>query len=135
MSSYYYIYRVSYHPILYNTMLLPYLANYNLAYHTMPYPTTPYYTMLCLYKINISQKTSQRVKNNSHATRLRLVSYFLCSLRAVTSSVVYYSTRIYIYTITYAIYLYHNIRYQFTTSHHTLQNYHTIPYKITTPYQ
>ena len=26
---------------------------------------------------NISQKTSQRVKNNSHLTRLRLVSYFL----------------------------------------------------------
>ena len=26
---------------------------------------------------NRSQKTSQRVRNNSHATRLRLVSYFL----------------------------------------------------------
>ena len=30
----------------------------------------------CVY-CNRSQKTSQRVKNNSHATRLRLVSYFL----------------------------------------------------------
>ena len=30
----------------------------------------------CMY-CNRSQKTSQRVKNNSYATRLRLVSYFL----------------------------------------------------------
>ena len=30
---------------------------------------------MCVY-CNRSQKTSQRVKNNSHATRLRLVSYF-----------------------------------------------------------
>ena len=39
---------------------------------------------------NRSQKTSQRVKN-SHS-RLRLVSYFFCSLHAVTSSGIYYST-------------------------------------------
>ena len=38
---------------------------------------------------NRSQKTSQRVKNNSHTTRLRLSS---CCLHAVTSSVIYYST-------------------------------------------
>ena len=46
---------------------------------------------VCVY-CNRSQKTSQRVKDNSHATRLRLVSYFFCSLHAVTSSVIYYST-------------------------------------------
>ena len=39
---------------------------------------------------NRSQKTSQRVKNNSHTTRLRVV--LCCSLHAVTSSVIYYST-------------------------------------------
>ena len=31
---------------------------------------------LCVY-CNRSQKTSQRVKNNSHATRLRLVIYYI----------------------------------------------------------
>ena len=36
---------------------------------------------VCVY-CNRSQKTSQRVKNNSHATRLRLVLF--CSLHAVT---------------------------------------------------
>ena len=38
-----------------------------------------------------SQNTTQRVKNNSHATRLRLVSYTFRSLYAVASSVIYYS--------------------------------------------
>ena len=37
-----------------------------------------------------SQKTLQRIKNNSHATLLRLVTF--CSLHTVTSCVVYYST-------------------------------------------
>ena len=35
---------------------------------------------VCVY-CNRSQKTSQRVKNNSHATRLCLVSYFLFFIR------------------------------------------------------
>ena len=39
---------------------------------------------------NRSQMTSQRVKNNSHATRLRLVLF--CPLHAVTLFVIYYST-------------------------------------------
>ena len=36
---------------------------------------------VCVY-CDRSQKTSQRVKNNSHAIRLRLVSYFFCSSQA-----------------------------------------------------
>ena len=44
---------------------------------------------VCVY-CNRSQKTSQRLKNNSHATRFRLVSYVFV-LYAVTSSVIYYS--------------------------------------------
>ena len=43
---------------------------------------------------NRSQKTSQRVKNNSHTTRLRLHRYVFCSLHAVTSSAIYYSTQV-----------------------------------------
>ena len=43
---------------------------------------------VCVY-CNRSQKTSQHVKN-SDATRLRVVLF--CSLHAVTSSVIYYST-------------------------------------------
>ena len=42
---------------------------------------------MCVY-CNRSQKTSQRVKNNSHATRLLLV-FFSTSLHAVMSSVIY----------------------------------------------
>ena len=38
--------------------------------------TSSHVVLFVLY-CNRSQKTSQRVKNNSHATRLRLVSYFL----------------------------------------------------------
>ena len=45
---------------------------------------------VCVY-CNRSQNTTQRVKNNSHATRLRLVSYTFRSLYAVASSVIYYS--------------------------------------------
>ena len=42
---------------------------------------------------NAENVTSQkRVKNNSHATRLRPVSYFFCSLHAVTSSMIHYIT-------------------------------------------
>ena len=55
------------------------------------YKTNRLHFSLCVY-CNRSQTTSQRVKNNSHATRLRLVSYFFCSLHAVTSFVIYYST-------------------------------------------
>ena len=39
---------------------------------------------------NRPQKTSQRVKNNSHSTSSRVVLF--CSLHAMTSSVFYYST-------------------------------------------
>ena len=59
---------------------------------------------MCVY-CNRSQKTSQRVKNNSHATLLHLVDIVLfCSLH-VTSSVIYYST----YTRKNIIYLLNNI--------------------------
>ena len=56
------------------------------------YKTNRWYFSVCVYR-NKSQKTSQRVKNNSHATRLRLVSNFSVFLHAVTSSVIYYGTR------------------------------------------
>ena len=45
---------------------------------------------MCVY-CNRSQKTSQHVKNDSHATRLRVILF--CSLHTVTSSVIYYSTQ------------------------------------------
>ena len=47
---------------------------------------------VCVYH-NRSQNTPQRVKNNSrHSTSSRVV--FFCSLHAVTSSVIYYSTQV-----------------------------------------
>ena len=54
---------------------------------------------------NRSQKTSQRVKNNSHAARLRLVSYFFVLCKEQKSSVIYYST----HTRKNVIYLFNNI--------------------------
>ena len=46
-----------------------------------PFEFLLYKTNLLHFSVRVyykrSQKTSQRVKNNSHATRLRLVSYFL----------------------------------------------------------
>ena len=59
------------------------------------YKTNRLHFPVCVH-CNRSQKTSQRVKNNSHATRLRLVSYFLfccdviCDLLQYTH--IYYST-------------------------------------------
>ena len=59
------------------------------------YETNTFFRVCVLYAGYIdvyrSQKTSQRVKNNSHATRLCFVSYFFV-LYAVTSSVTYYNT-------------------------------------------
>ena len=47
-----------------------------------------YIFSVCVY-CNRSQKTSQRLKNNSHSTSPRVL---FCSSYAVTSSVIYYST-------------------------------------------
>ena len=63
----------------------------NKPFEFLLYKTDRLHFSVCVY-CNRSQKTSQRVKNNSHATRLRLVSYFFVSLHAVTSSVIYHST-------------------------------------------
>ena len=54
---------------------------------------------------NRSQKTSRCVKNNSHAARLRLVSYFFVLCKEQKSSVIYYST----HTRKNVIYLFNNI--------------------------
>ena len=53
------------------------------------YKTNRQHFSVCVY-CNRSQKTSQRVKNNSHATRFHLVSYFFvlytlwCNLWSIT---------------------------------------------------
>ena len=65
--------------------------SFNKPFEFLLYKTNRLHFPVCVY-CNRLQKTSQRVKNNSHATRLRLVSSFFCSLHAVTSSVIYYST-------------------------------------------
>ena len=49
---------------------------FNKPYEFLSYKTNRSHFSLCMY-CNRSQKTSQCVKNNSHATQLRLVSYFL----------------------------------------------------------
>ena len=53
----------------------------------LSYKTTRLHFSVCVY-CNRQQKTSQHVKNNNQATRVVL----FCSLHAVTSSVIYYST-------------------------------------------
>ena len=63
--------------------------SFNKPFEFLLYKTNRLHFSVCVY-CNRSQKTSQRVKNNSHATRLRLGLF--CSLHAVTSSVIYYST-------------------------------------------
>ena len=57
--------------------------SFNKPFEFLLYKTNRLHFSVRVY-CNISQKTSQRVKNNSHATRLRLVLF--CSLHAVTSS-------------------------------------------------
>ena len=49
--------------------------SFNKPFEFLLYKTNRLNFSVCVY-CNRSQKTSQRVKNNSHATRLRLVSYF-----------------------------------------------------------
>ena len=61
---------------------------------------------MCVY-CNRLQKKSQRVMNNSHATRLCLLSYF-CSLHIVMSSMIYYRIQ-YTHTRENVIYLLINI--------------------------
>ena len=48
--------------------------SFNKPFEFLLYKTNRLDFSVCVY-CNRSQKTSQRVKNNSHATRLRLVSY------------------------------------------------------------
>ena len=48
---------------------------FNKPFEFLLYKTNRLHFSACVF-CNRSQKTSQRVKNNSHATRLRLVSYF-----------------------------------------------------------
>ena len=48
---------------------------FNKPFEFLLYKTNRLHFFVCVY-CSRSQKTSQRVKNNSHATRLRLVSYF-----------------------------------------------------------
>ena len=49
--------------------------SFNKPFEFLLYKTNRLHFSVCVY-CNRSQKTSQRVKNNNHATRLRLVSYF-----------------------------------------------------------
>ena len=49
--------------------------SFNKPFEFLLYKTNRLHFPVCVY-CNRSQKTSQRVKNNSHATRIRLVSYF-----------------------------------------------------------
>ena len=49
---------------------------FNKPFEFLLYKTNRLHFPVCVY-CNRSQKTSQRVKNNSHATRICLVSYFL----------------------------------------------------------
>ena len=74
-----------------------------------PNPSINHLNFYCIKQIdniflyvycNRSQKTSQRVKNNSHATRLRLVSYFfywdvICDLLQCTHTEVFWLTYVY----------------------------------------
>ena len=62
--------------------------SFNKPFEFVLYKTNRLHFSVCVY-CNRSQKTSQHVKN-SDATRLRVVLF--CSLHAVTSSVIYYST-------------------------------------------
>ena len=55
---------------------------FNKPFEFLLYKTNRLHFSVCVY-CNRSQKTSQRVKNNSHA--------LFCSLHVVTSSVIYYS--------------------------------------------
>ena len=48
---------------------------FNKPFEFLLYKTNRLHFSVCVY-CNRSQETSQRVKNNNHATRLRLVSYF-----------------------------------------------------------
>ena len=59
--------------------------SFNKLFEFLLYKTNRLHFSVCL-DWNILQKTSQRVKNNSHATRP------FCFLHAVTSYVIYYST-------------------------------------------
>ena len=78
--------------------------SFNKPFKFLLYTTNRLHFPVCVY-CNRSQKTSRHVKNNSHTTeqqshhwtshttRRRLVSCVLsCSLHAVTSYVIYYST-------------------------------------------
>ena len=58
---------------------------FNKPFEFLLYKTNILHFPVCVY-CNRSQKTSQRVKNNSHATRLRIVSYFLFFTRCCKSS-------------------------------------------------
>ena len=49
--------------------------SFNKSFECLLHKTNRLHFSVCVY-CNRSQKTSQRVKNNSHATRFRLVSYF-----------------------------------------------------------
>ena len=69
--------------------------SFNKPFEFLLYETNRLHFSVCVY-CNRSQKTS-RVKNNSHATQLRLKSYIFCSLLAVTSSVIYQYHRIITY--------------------------------------
>ena len=50
--------------------------SFNNPFQFLLYKTNRLHFSMCVY-CNRSQKTSQRVKNNLHATQLHLVSYFL----------------------------------------------------------
>ena len=63
---------------------------FNKSFKFLLYKTNRLHFSMCVY-CNRSQKTSQHVKNDSHATRLRVILF--CSLHTVTSSVIYYSTQ------------------------------------------
>ena len=66
--------------------------SFNKPFKFLLYTTNRLHFPACVY-CNRPQKTSQHVNNNSHTTRRRLVSCVLsCSLHAVTSYVIYYST-------------------------------------------
>ena len=56
--------------------------SFNRPFECLLYKTNRLHFSVRVY-CNRSQKTSQRVKNNSHAIRLRLVSYFLYTLHTV----------------------------------------------------